>query len=111
MKDLWNFDQAFKEYLKPGMSHDFWYGDALVRVSGQRALEEVPALWRDMVRLLKVRGNNAREHLLEPDQIVAPVIPPLCKRKDACKAEKPDLTLLCNSASPLITLLHLVYNF
>lgn len=63
------------------MSHDFWDSDALVRVCGQGTFQQVSALWRDVVGLLEVCCHDAWEHLLEPDQIVSPVVASLCKRK------------------------------
>lgn len=66
------------------MLHDLPNGDALGWVGGQHAAEERLAVCGHMQRLLEVSGHNAREHLLQADQVVAPVITPLGKWQDTC---------------------------
>ena len=61
------------------MLHDLWDGDALVGVRGEHAFEEVPAVLAHTLGLLIVSCHNAREQLLQPHQVVAPVVSPLCK--------------------------------
>lgn len=71
-------------YLKPGMLHDLGYCDPLVRVGGEHPAQKVPALGRHVRWLLEVRCHYAREHLLQPDKVVASIISSLRKRQDAC---------------------------
>ena len=68
----------------PLVMHDLPNGDALGRVGRQHAAEERLAVCGHMQRLLKLGGHDAREHLLQADQVVAPVIAPLGKWQDTC---------------------------
>ena len=70
------------------MLHDLPDGDALGRVGREHAAEQRLAVHGHMQRLLELSGHNAREHLLQADQVVAPVIAPLGKRQHACRRER-----------------------
>ena len=77
------------EHLEPRVLHNLGDGDALVRIGREGALEQMPALWGDMARLLKVCGHDAGEHLLQAHQVVAAIVPTLGKWQHACKMQCP----------------------
>ena len=66
------------------MLHDLRDGDALVGVGGEHAFEEVPTVLAYALGLLVIRGHDAWEQLLQPHQVVAPVIAPLCEWQHRC---------------------------
>ena len=75
------------------MLHDLPDGDALGWVGGQHAAEERLAVCGHMQRLLELGSHDAWEHLLQADQIIAPVIAPLGKWQDTCAGV--EITSMC----------------
>ena len=71
----------------PGVLHDLRDGDALGRVGREHALQEVPAVLAHALGLLVVGRHDAGEQLLQPHQVVAPVVAPLCKRQHRCNSK------------------------
>lgn len=78
------------------MLHDLSDGYALHRVGREHAAEQVLTLWADMEGLLELGRHDAREHLLQPDQVVTSVIAPLCKR------QHPYVSLHCQPSRTLM---------
>jgi hypothetical protein len=68
----------------PLVLHDLADGDAARRVGREHATEQVLALAADVQRLLEVGSHDAREHLLQPDQVVAAVVAALREGQHAC---------------------------
>ena len=73
----------------PGMLHDLSDGDSFAGVGCQHAREQVLALVADMQRLLEVSRHYAREHLLQPHQVVPAVVAALRKWQHACPCTAP----------------------
>ena len=76
------------------MLHDLANGDAAGGVGREHAAQQVLALAADVQRLLELGRHNAREHLLQPNQVVAPVVAPLCERQHACACDAPQSRVL-----------------
>lgn len=76
----------------PGVLRDLSHGDALGGVGREHARQQVLALGADMQRLLEVGRHNAREHLLQPHQVVPAVVPALGERQHAWRRGSPGST-------------------
>lgn len=72
----------------PGVLHDLGNGDALGRVRGEHAFEEVPAVLAHALWLLVVGRHDAREELLQAHQVVAPVVAPLREWQHRCSSSR-----------------------
>ena len=69
------------------MLHDLPDGDALGRVWGEHTAEQRLAVRGHVQRLLEFRCHDAWEHLLQADQVVASVVPPLGKWQHTYKGD------------------------
>ena len=76
------------------MLHDLWDGDAFAGVGRQHALQEVPAVLAHALGLLVVGCHDAGEQLLQPHQVVAPVVAPLRKWQHRCSSRLRKLTTM-----------------
>jgi len=68
----------------PGVPHDLRDGDPPVRVGREHAAQQRAAVLAHPARLLVVRRHDAREQLLQPHQVVAPVVAALGKGQHRC---------------------------
>ena len=92
-----------QEWRAPGVLHDLGDGDALVGVGGEQAFEEVPTVLAHALGLLVVRGHDAWEQLLQPHQVVAPVIAPLREWQHRCTHTLGQLSWVSALRNPVLS--------
>ena len=68
----------------PGVLHDLGCRDAMVGVWSEHALDKVPANVARAPRRLVLAGDDAREELLQPYEVVRAVVSALGKREHRC---------------------------
>ena len=80
----WGATAGCRATLSPGVCHDLGDGNAVNGVRCEQPLEQMLAGIAGAAGHLVLAGHDAREQLLQALQVVAAVVPALCKGQHGC---------------------------